>query len=279
MCFFGIVTRFLIIVFGILLPARYTHNALGNDELTGWAKYWIVYACLVTIELFGDTFFNWVPLYMESKLLIVLWLVLTAPQASVWVFDSIVNPLLQRYMPRIDNFMLYGKRNLMADCMSYATQICVKCLDTILPVISRLWKKQMKATIPSIPQVLDSANEANNPPFQEREMTSHRNVLYDSILNEDEMDDSLALSYSTSMVPDQGKLSKISLQTELDTKLSEKPTRGHRRQQYIPELSNDEPIQYEDPLVGMEDLLKSERRAIEMQNRTMTVRKDNRRRI
>ncbi|EDW10012.1 receptor expression-enhancing protein 4 [Drosophila mojavensis] len=279
MCFFGIVTRFLIIVFGILLPARYTHNALGKDELIGWAKYWIVYACLVTIELVGDTFLHWVPLYMESKLLIVLWLVLTAPQASVWVFDSILNPLLKRYMPRIDNFMQYGKRNLMADFMNYATQICVKCLDTILPVISRLWKKQLKAVAPSISQVLDSATEANNPPFPDRDATNHRNVLYDSNLNEDELDDPLPLSYSTSMVPNQRKLSKLSLQTELNTKLSDKPNRGHRRQQYLPELTNDESNQYEDPLLGMEDLLKSERHAIEMQNRTMTVRKDNRRRI
>ncbi|TDG41745.1 hypothetical protein AWZ03_011818 [Drosophila navojoa] len=279
MCFFGIVTRFLIIVFGILLPARYTHNALGKDELNGWAKYWIVYACLVTIELFGDTFLHWVPLYMESKLLIVLWLVVTAPQASVWVFDSILNPLLQRYMPRIDNFVQYGKRNLMADFMSYATQICVKCLDAILPVISRLWKKQLKAVVPHIPQVLDSATEANNPPFQDRDATNHRNVLYDSSLNEDEMDDTLPLSYSNSMVPNQRKLSKLSLQTELNTKLSDKPNRGHRRQQYVPELPNDDSNQYEDPLLGMEDLLKSERHAIEMQNRTMTVRKDNRHRI
>ncbi|KAH8370055.1 hypothetical protein KR093_002033 [Drosophila rubida] len=144
MCFFSIVTRFLIIMFGLLRPARYTQQAVDTSqehEMTAWSKYWVVYATLVCVELLGDSFFAWMPLYAETKLLIVLWLIVSAPQASVWVFDTILNPLLLRHAPKIDHFLVHGKSHLLSDLLTYTSECCVHSLNAVLPVVSQLWRK------------------------------------------------------------------------------------------------------------------------------------------
>lgn len=266
MCFFGIVTRILIIVFGILLPARYTHKALGTNELIGWAKYWIVYAWLVIIELFGDAFFNWLPLYMETKLLLVLWLVISAPQASVWVFDAILNPLMKRYMPRIDYFLMHGKRNMLGDAINYITKLCVHFLDTVLPFVTHLCRRQSMMPAQNDMNVADLAAAASNPSFHERDT------------NEDTFNGPMCNTHSNTTIAEQKKFSNLSL-PDLNAKLPNKPNRAPRipqnRPPFVQDISNDESCQYEDPLAGMEDLMKCN----EMQTHAMPMRKDIRRRI
>lgn len=144
MCFLGVVTRILIVLFGILLPARYTQNALDDEKLVLWGKYWIVFAFLFSIELLMDTFFAWLPLYVESKLLIVLWLVVYAPQASVWVYDTILSPLLTRHKRRIDYFLQHGKRHLLADLFSYVAELWLCVVNYLKPIVSRMWYKKQE---------------------------------------------------------------------------------------------------------------------------------------
>ncbi|KAH8394741.1 hypothetical protein KR222_003899, partial [Zaprionus bogoriensis] len=141
MCFFSIVTRILVVLFGILFPARNTFKALDDEKLVAWGKYWIVYACLFCLELVGDTFLAWLPLYAESKLLIVLWLVVSAPQASVWIFDMLLTPLLSRHMSRIDYFLQHGKRHMVGDCFAYVSGLWMRCVNCMVPVASYLWRK------------------------------------------------------------------------------------------------------------------------------------------
>lgn len=142
MCFLSVVTRILIVLFGILLPARNTQMALGDEMLLLWGKYWVVFACLFTIELLMDTFFSWLPLYVESKMLIVLWLVASAPQASVWIYDTILSPLLIKHKRRIDYFLQHGKRHLLSDFFSYIAELWLRVVNYLKPLISRMWYKK-----------------------------------------------------------------------------------------------------------------------------------------
>ncbi|XP_064551868.1 receptor expression-enhancing protein 3 [Drosophila montana] len=283
MCFFGFITRFLVIIFGILVPARYTHKALGEEELNAWGKYWVVYAWLVCMEVAGDTLFNWLPLYVETKLLIVLWLVISAPQASVWVFDSILNPLLGRYMLRIDDILLHGKRHLLGDALSYSLQLCSRSMDTIVPKISEIWKRASQARMISSTGV-DTATEASNPPFQEAETVTNTNtnVYFDPSIDDESIDVAQQpTSYSNTYLPEQrNKLSKLSL-PDLATKLNDKAIRPSISRPLMKQFVYNMPVEdltiSEDPLSDMEDLLKSERIAAELRHRPISMLRDHRR--
>ncbi|XP_064551991.1 uncharacterized protein LOC135437845 [Drosophila montana] len=165
MCFFGFVTRVLVIIFGVILPARHTQNALGEEELNAWAKYWVVYAWLICIELVGDSMFNWLPLYAEAKLLIVLWVVIAAPQSSVWVFDEVLDPLMTRYMPQIDDLLRRSKRYLLGDAMIHSSELCYRSLDSISSLVSQIWLTPISTPDNDSHEVLNTATEANNPQF------------------------------------------------------------------------------------------------------------------
>ncbi|XP_032292725.1 receptor expression-enhancing protein 3 [Drosophila virilis] len=279
MCFFGFITRFLVIIFGILVPARYTHKALGVEELNAWGKYWVVYAWLVCMEVAGDTLFNWLPLYAETKLLIVLWLVISAPQASVWVFDSILSPLLGRYMTRIDDILLHGKRHLLRDALSYTVQLCSSSIDTLVPKISLIWKKASETRTNGSTGV-DTATEASNPPFQEVETVtnSNTNVYYDPNIDDESFNvASPTSSYSNTFLPEQRKkLSKLSL-PDLAMKASRPPISRPIMKQYVYDMPVKDLSLSEDPLSDMEDLLKSERIAAELHHRPISMLRDHRR--
>ncbi|XP_030554551.1 receptor expression-enhancing protein 4 [Drosophila novamexicana] len=279
MCFFGFITRFLVIIFGVLVPARYTHKALGVEELNAWGKYWVVYAWLVCMEVAGDTLFNWLPLYAETKLLIVLWLVISAPQASVWVFDSILSPLLVRYMTRIDDILLHGKRHLLRDALSYTVQLCSSSVDTIVPKISLIWKKASE-TRTSGSTGVDTATEASNPPFQEAETVtnSNTNVYYDPSIDDESLNvASTPSSYSNTFLPEQRKkLSKLSL-PDLAMKTNRPSISRPIMKQYVYDMPVKDLNISEDPLSDMEDLLKSERVTAELHHRPISMLRDHRR--
>lgn len=146
MCFLSVVTRILLVLFGILLPARQTQRALNDESLVLWGKYWIVFACLFTIELVTDKLLAWLPMYVESKLLIVLWLVISAPQASVWIFDVILAPLQITHKRRIDYLIQHGKRQMLNDGLAYVSGLWLSLMNFLKPLLAHVWPK--KAVVP-----------------------------------------------------------------------------------------------------------------------------------
>ncbi|XP_016953520.1 receptor expression-enhancing protein 1 [Drosophila biarmipes] len=143
MCFFSCITRFLFFVYGTLGPAWHTYKTLnsGDEEFLAWAKYWIVYAFLVTIEVLADIFFSWLPLYMPTKFLLVLWIVLAAPSANVWIFDAILRPILAKRQEQIDHFLHRGKDKLLSDAISSMTQLLSSSQAVVLPFMTHLWSR------------------------------------------------------------------------------------------------------------------------------------------
>ncbi|XP_016973902.1 receptor expression-enhancing protein 2 [Drosophila rhopaloa] len=143
MYLFSCLSRFLFFVYGTLGPAWHTYKTLnsGDEEFLAWAKYWIVYAFLVTAEVLADTFLSWLPLYMPTKFLLVLWIVLTAPGANVWIFDAILRPVLAKRQEQIDHFLHRGKDKLLSDVFVSMSQLLVRSRTVVLPFMSQLWSK------------------------------------------------------------------------------------------------------------------------------------------
>ncbi|KAH8401239.1 hypothetical protein KR009_003945 [Drosophila setifemur] len=158
MCFFSCVTRFIFFVYGTLGPAYHTYKTLnsGDDEFLAWAKYWIVYAFLVSIEVLADTFLIWLPLYMPTKLLLVLCIVVSAPAANVWMFDAILRPVLSKRQEQIDHFLHRGKDKLLSDILETASQLLIRSQNVALPFISHMWARSTTA-LRSSRSVVDAA--------------------------------------------------------------------------------------------------------------------------
>ncbi|KAH8300105.1 hypothetical protein KR044_009816 [Drosophila immigrans] len=227
MCFFSIVTRILIIMFGLLRPARCTQQAVDlarEKEMTAWSKFWAVYAVLVCLELLGDTFFAWMPLYAETKLLIVLWMIVSAPQASVWVFDTILNPLLIRHAPKIDHFLVHGKTHLLSDLLTYVSQFCVHSLNAVLPVVSQLWRKPRLLHTDSDSHAALNMDNAISEEDESRSLTEKPRTYSNQYLDTKADEDSFPSTQSQSMghingTQQKNKYSKLSI-PDLNKKLT-----------------------------------------------------------
>ncbi|XP_034129138.1 putative HVA22-like protein g [Drosophila guanche] len=143
MCLFSCVARVLFYTSGTILPAYHTFKALSNGmekELAAWAKYWIVYAFFAAIEVLVDMLISWVPLYAITKMAMIICVVFTAPAANVWIFNSILGPLLFKRQKQIDHFLQRGKQQMLNDVVSWGTQFIIQSRAAVLPIFFRLLK-------------------------------------------------------------------------------------------------------------------------------------------
>ncbi|KAH8233149.1 hypothetical protein KR026_004760 [Drosophila bipectinata] len=176
MCIFSCVTRFLFFIYGTLGPAYQTYKTLntGDNAFLAWAKYWIVYAFLITIEVLADTFFSWLPLYTPTKLLLVLWIVLSAPAANVWMFDAILRPVLSTRQDQIDNFLNRGKDKILGDIVHLMTLLVMRGRGVVVPFIAQMWNKG--STMKSTEDDLAATNGEDNESHEGSEQTSAKNL-------------------------------------------------------------------------------------------------------
>ncbi|XP_001976464.3 receptor expression-enhancing protein 1 [Drosophila erecta] len=161
MCFLSLMSQFLFFVYGTMGPAWHTYKTLnsGDEEFLAWAKYWIVYAFLITFEVLADAFLSWLPLYMPTKLLLVLWIVLSAPSANVWMFDAILRPVLSKRQEQIDHFLHQGKDKLLSDALSSMTQLLGRSQTVVLPFMAKLWTRSSTSPLMSSNLLQDATGE------------------------------------------------------------------------------------------------------------------------
>ncbi|KAH8336962.1 hypothetical protein KR059_009299 [Drosophila kikkawai] len=147
MCLLSYASRLVFFIYGTLGPAYHTYKTLnnGDDEFLAWAKYWIVYAFLITIELVADALLSWVAIYMPIKMIFMLWIVMTAPTANVWIFDAILHPFLTKRQDQIDQFLNRGKYKFLNDSLKTLSQMCVHGRTFVRPLISHWWSKSNMA--------------------------------------------------------------------------------------------------------------------------------------
>ncbi|KAJ3169452.1 receptor accessory protein 4 [Geranomyces variabilis] len=93
---------------GYWYPAYLSYKAVrerNSDTIDRWLIHWIVMSFFAACEIPGDILLFWMPLYYETKLLIILWLVLPYTQGSHFVYRHLVRPALDEHERDIDAAM------------------------------------------------------------------------------------------------------------------------------------------------------------------------------
>lgn len=66
-----------------------------TDKFREWLVYWLVLAAVVVVELIGDRFLFWLPMYYEAKVALVICLWHPKTKGALFVYDSFLLPFLQ----------------------------------------------------------------------------------------------------------------------------------------------------------------------------------------
>lgn len=95
MTFRHILTGALSLGFGLFFPAYGSFMAIessGTEDDTQWLVYWLLYSLLQGFEKFAWPILQWVPLYGEVKVAVLIWLVLPQTKGATWMYEAIVGP-------------------------------------------------------------------------------------------------------------------------------------------------------------------------------------------
>lgn len=98
---------------GYLYPAYESYKAvkLNDPSLhTQWLTFWIVSTYFSFVEMFGDTLLSWLPFYYETKVALLVWLVLPQFKGATKIYEKLLNPYLHRYERDIDEGVAKMKR-------------------------------------------------------------------------------------------------------------------------------------------------------------------------
>mmetsp|Transcript_41759 Transcript_41759/g.104368 ORF Transcript_41759/g.104368 Transcript_41759/m.104368 type:complete len:129 (-) Transcript_41759:291-677(-) len=103
-----LVSKVLVMLFGVLYPAVQSYNAIKNtakdtEEHTQWLTYWVVFSIFSTVEFLLDVIIVWIPLYYEFKLGFVLWMALPQTNGALWIWQQ-SEKTIDQYMTQVENW-------------------------------------------------------------------------------------------------------------------------------------------------------------------------------
>uniref|UniRef100_A0A8C5WFH8 Receptor expression-enhancing protein n=1 Tax=Leptobrachium leishanense TaxID=445787 RepID=A0A8C5WFH8_9ANUR len=107
-----IVSRAVVLVFGLLYPAYSSYKAVKTKnvrEYVRWMMYWIVFALFMTVETFTDIFVSWFPFYYEIKMAFVIWLLSPYTRGASLLYRKCVHPALSLREKEIDLYIVQAK--------------------------------------------------------------------------------------------------------------------------------------------------------------------------
>eukprot|EP00891_Asterochloris_glomerata_P008514 jgi/Astpho2/8514/Aster-05553 len=70
-----------------------------------WACYfvdWVVFSVITAAEALITTFFSYVPLYYEGKLLLLVWMMAPQTKGAQYLFDHYISPFLKLHAAKLD---------------------------------------------------------------------------------------------------------------------------------------------------------------------------------
>ncbi|XP_067951295.1 receptor expression-enhancing protein 1-like isoform X2 [Watersipora subatra] len=100
-----IISRCIIIVFGLLYPAYRSYKAIKSRSAplyVKWMMYWIVFAIFYNVETFSDLLLSWFPMYYEMKAIFVIWLLSPSTQGSQVLYQMYIHPHLLKHEEEIE---------------------------------------------------------------------------------------------------------------------------------------------------------------------------------
>jgi len=95
----------LLLVSTVAYPAYRTFKAVESKDATTmarWLQYWMLFAVFSTFEGILDLIGAYLPLYYETKLCFMLWLVVDRFEGASVLYQKYASPLLLKYQEPID---------------------------------------------------------------------------------------------------------------------------------------------------------------------------------
>ncbi|MEW5317705.1 MAG: hypothetical protein WDW38_008986 [Sanguina aurantia] len=116
-------TYYICIFFELLYPAYASCRALSSPEPEDdiqWLTWWVVHAFMSVIEGQLESALQWVPLYYELKLVLILWMVAPQTSGAKVVFTRYIRPFLNKYASQLDPLLATTEQALKGRIASNA---------------------------------------------------------------------------------------------------------------------------------------------------------------
>ncbi|XP_020025374.1 receptor expression-enhancing protein 3 [Castor canadensis] len=120
-----IISRAVVLVFGMLYPAYYSYKAVKTKnvkEYVRWMMYWIVFALYTVIETIADQTVAWFPLYYELKIAFVIWLLSPYTKGASLIYRKFLHPLLSSKEREIDDYIVQAKERGYETMVNFGRQ-------------------------------------------------------------------------------------------------------------------------------------------------------------
>ncbi|XP_043839747.1 receptor expression-enhancing protein 3 [Dromiciops gliroides] len=119
------ISRAVVLVFGMLYPAYYSYKAVKTKnvkEYVRWMMYWIVFALYTVIETLADLTVAWFPLYYEMKIAFVIWLLSPYTRGASLIYRKFLHPLLSSKEREIDDYIVQAKERGYETMVNFGRQ-------------------------------------------------------------------------------------------------------------------------------------------------------------
>ncbi|XP_063163648.1 receptor expression-enhancing protein 3 [Candoia aspera] len=120
-----IISRVVVLVFGMLYPAYYSYKAVKTKnvkEYVRWMMYWIVFALYTITETVADLLISWFPLYYELKIAFVIWLLSPYTRGASLIYRKFLHPLLSSKEREIDECIVQAKEHAYETMVNFGKQ-------------------------------------------------------------------------------------------------------------------------------------------------------------
>ncbi|XP_062831841.1 receptor expression-enhancing protein 3 [Anolis carolinensis] len=121
----SIISRAVVLVFGMLYPAYYSYKAVKTrnvKEYVRWMMYWIVFALYTVTETIADLMISWFPLYYELKIAFVIWLLSPYTRGASLIYRKFLHPLLSSKEKEIDEYIVQAKERGYETMVNFGKQ-------------------------------------------------------------------------------------------------------------------------------------------------------------
>uniref|UniRef100_A0A8C3KJL1 Receptor expression-enhancing protein n=1 Tax=Calidris pygmaea TaxID=425635 RepID=A0A8C3KJL1_9CHAR len=119
------ISRAVVLVFGMLYPAYYSYKAVKTKnvkEYVRWMMYWIVFALYTVTETITDLTVSWFPLYYELKIAFVIWLLSPYTRGASLIYRKFLHPLLSSKEREIDDYIVQAKERGYETMVNFGRQ-------------------------------------------------------------------------------------------------------------------------------------------------------------
>jgi len=172
-----IISRCVIVVFGVLYPAYSSYKALNaknTRNIVTWMMYWIIFAIFTAIECLTDILLSWLPFYYELKILFLIWLLSPATKGTTFLYRHFVHPQLMKHEEEIDENISKASQkgcetliNVGAKGIHIATNTMLKTALQVHGMINEQYRKKSY----SLSDIHENLENVKNSPRQTRILT------------------------------------------------------------------------------------------------------------